>query len=761
MKRIPRSLAALPDPIGRPRARGPCWPVVLVCQAVVGVGAASAEETLLYLRQRPPGSVEEVRQLPPAADWRRTAQPLIRLQKAPERASPPIFGIDAPPQPREAQAPTPAPTATREARRRPLATDRREPAPGIQLRLDWLLQTSPVGERAARAGIDTDRATPSAPLEDALQRSEAGDPVPDLSERVSQAAPDLLASQDPDRWLRVAWALYRQQHDREAADWFRRVLAAQPESLPAREGLFYTWRRLGLWEEALTVAEPVAGLARARADLAVELALSARERGEWAQARAWLERAQSEGRRDEDVERLLAWTSLQGGEAAEAVQRFEALLRRHPEDDDLAQGLWLALRGDGSHPADPRWLEELPALARVDRRERARRWRDVGLAIDAAALDESADPGLQGLAQPRLTLAWAQQERSGEVGTSRLRVQRQPSLQWQWWGYGAAWTLTVEQQQFDVRGPIPLSRVGSALENGSPPAVAERGWGWELQGRALGPQGWRFRLGSTAHSVDLPATWTGAIGWRQQTDDRAWEAQGFRRAIQESRLAATGWRDPAGGQPWGRVLGQGVRIEGNMAWPTPGQRIGAEWLWERLSGVNVASNTHRSVDFSWMHDGSLPSMRWAAVGPYITFEQYGRRLSDYHWGHGGYFSPQRLLSSGIRAAWQTREPHAWVLAGQAQVGWQTLREDAAPCFALPPPITPGPCEGLSASRNAGWTGSLALQGAWRLDPRWALVGSVLLRSAPSYREHSWTLGLRYHWAPRGPIVGQDLPAPLR
>jgi tetratricopeptide (TPR) repeat protein len=728
---------------------------------LVAAGAASAEETLLQLRQRPPASVEQIRQLPPATDWRRSAQSLIQLQTVPEPVSPSISEIDASPPSRVAPGPASALTVTKEARRRPPATDRREPAPGIQLRMDWLLQALPADERVAHAEVDTEGAARSAPLEDTLQRSEAGDSLPDLAERIRQETPALLASQDPDRWLRVAWALYRQQDDIAAATWFQRVLAARPESLPAREGLFYTWRRLGLWEEALAVAEPVVGLARARADVAVELALAARERGEWEQARAWLERAQSEGRHDEDVERLLAWTTLQAGEVAEAAYQFEALLRRRPEDDELAQGLWLALRGDLSKSVGSQLLKELPALARVDRRERAQRWRDAGLAIDAAALDEPADPALQGLAQPRLTLAWAQQDRSGEVGTSRLRVQRQPSLQWQWWGYDAAWTLTLEQQQFDVRGPIPLSRMGSALESGSPPAVAERGWGWELQGRALGPQGWRFRLGSTAHSVDLPATWTGAIGWRQQTDDRAWEVQGFRRALQESRLAATGWRDPASGQPWGRVLGQGVRIEGNMAWPTPRQRIGAEWFWERLSGVNVASNTHRSVDFSWMHDGSLPSMRWAAVGPYLTFEQYGRRLSDYHWGHGGYFSPQRLLSSGIRAAWQTREPHAWVLAGQAQVGWQTLREDAAPCFALPPPITPGPCEGLSASRNAGWTGSLALQGAWRLDPRWALVGSVLLRSAPSYREHGWTLGLRYHWAPRGPIVGQDLPAPLR
>jgi tetratricopeptide (TPR) repeat protein len=728
---------------------------------LLAAGAASAEETLLQLRQRPPASVEQIRQLPPATDWRRSAQPLIRLQTVPEPVSPSISEIDASPPSRAAPGPASAQTATKEARRRPSAVDRREPAPGIQLRMDWLLQTSPVDERVAHAEVDTEGAARSAPLEDTLQRSEAGESLPDLAERIRQETPALLASQDPDRWLRVAWALYRQQDDVAAAQWFQRVLAARPESLPAREGLFYTWRRLGLWEEALAVAEPVAALARARADLAVELALAARERGEWAQARAWLERAQREGRRDEDVERLLAWTTLQGGDAADAAHRFEALLRRRPEDDELAQGLWLALRADVSNPAGPQLLEELPALARVDRRERARRWRDVGLDIDAAALDERAVPDLQGLTQPRLTLAWAQQDRSGDPGTSRLRTQRQPTLQWQWWDRHAAWTLEVGQERFDVRGPTPLARIGSAVDSGVPPDIARRGWGWELQGRALGPQGWRFRLGSTAHGVDLPATWTGAVGWRQHTDDYVWEVQGFRRSVQESRLAATGWLDPASGQPWGRVVGQGLRMEGNTTWPTAKQRLGAELLWERLDGVNVARNHHRMVGLSWMHEVSLPSMSWAAVGPYVTLEQFERRLSDYYWGHGGYFSPQRLLGGGWRVLWQTRQPHAWVLAGQAQVGWQTLREDATDCFPLPPPVTPGACTRLAANRSAGWAGSLALQGAWRLDAHWALVGSVLLRSAPSYREHGWYFGLRYHWAPRGAIVGQDLPTPLR
>jgi hypothetical protein len=348
MSRLPRSLAAPLNPIGRPPGRGPRWPVVLACQALVAAGAASAEETLLQLRQRPPASVEQIRQLPPATDWRRSAQSLIRLQTVPEPVSPSISEIDASPPSRVAPGPASALTVTKEARRRPPATDRREPAPGIQLRMDWLLQALPADERVAHAEVDTAQAQRARRRwRTRCSAARRATPCQTWRSGSGKRHPHCWPAKTPIAGYGWRGHCTASRMTLPPPHGFSGCWPRGPSPCPRGRGFSTPGGGWGMWEEALAVAEPVVGLARARADLAVELALAARERGDWAQARAWLEGAQREGRHDEDVERLLAWTTLaSGGSRRGGVPGSRLYCGAVLRMTSWRRGCWLALRGD-------------------------------------------------------------------------------------------------------------------------------------------------------------------------------------------------------------------------------------------------------------------------------------------------------------------------------------------------------------------------------------------------------------------------------
>lgn len=727
-----------------------------------------------------PQSGVQIERMPQAGVQWPSGQSTSRVSPAPSQPMEPATRVPA-----KAQAAPASRSARRSGPRTPLRrphpVQRKQPlpsapeqhAPALQLALSTQLSIGMLGaaHTAAESAHIPPKAAASHPasaerpawwqaLERELQASEQGHPVNELSALVDAHADALRAQADPPLLTRIGWAYYRADDFTAALSWFQSALRKDPALRSARQGAFYTLQKLGRWEQAYDLAADDADLQSARADLAVQLALRAQDAHQPAQAVRWLQQAIALGKDGDNLRALLAWSLLQAGQPAQAASQFEALLRRHPDDAQYAQGLSLSLQRSGQDDMLALWAVKSPAVAALLRQQRARRWLDLGLARDAAVLDPQADPALSGAAQASVAAGAAVRSKSGAAGTSQLRLVQLPALQLRWANTLGSWQVHIDRTVLDAGAALVGTNVGSTLPGPSGSAARQAvGVSGQLRWRSLGPTGWQASLGSTPSGGAVASTWTGRIGWGSLAADHDWQIALRRAPVDDSVLSLTGLRDPASGRAWGRVLREGL-VAGGYQSLGGGWNLGAQAVAERLRGQDVARNTHWSASLSLTRDLPIPGMRFFSLGPNVAYEHYARNLSGFTWGQGGYFSPQRFSSASLLAVFQTADARPWVLAGQVQLGWQSVQQDASACFALTPPVFPAPvCAPLAASRSSGLGSSTALQASWLLSPHWALEASGLWRTGPAYHDRGLYLSVRYFFSPRQALFGDDLPHP--
>lgn len=692
-----------------------------------------APQSGVRIERQPQNGIQTPR--PPAPAPEPAAKPKPALQTRPVRPVRPARS--AHPAARQANAggeQTQAPTET-----------------GLRLKLTlWLPAPS---EQARPAWLQA--------LLDALQSDEKGNPQPQLPEQIAQHASALQARGDAALDARLGWALYRVRQHAQAAAWFAHALRLVPALVSARKGAFYALQQSGQLESAFTVAEGDADLRGARADLAVQLALHAREHNQPARAVDWLRQAIALGKDSPGVQKLYAWSLLQSGEPAQAAAVFSSLYRAQPDDAEIAQGLAQSLTASGQTAQLDSLAAQPGALADLLQRQRAQRWLNLGLARDAAELDPRASKAWTGAAAPSVTIGASTRSKSGAPGTSQLRITQTPVLTLRWTNHLGAWDAQLESARLDAGAAPPVGQVGSTLPGSlGSPARQNVGMSGALHWRSQGPRGAFASLGITPTRGAVSPTWTGSVGWRDQGADHELSIALARQPVTDSVLSLTGLRDAASGLAWGRVLGEGLSIGGyRTLWPT--WNASAQVHLQRLEGQNVASNDRLAASLGISRDLPVPEMRFFSLGPVVSYDHYRRNLSGFTWGQGGYFSPQDFASAGLLAVFQTEAARRWIAAGQVQIGWQTVRQDASACFALPPPGTAPVCAPLAGSRSHGLGSSTALQWSALLSPHWALEGSALLRTGPAYHDRGLYFGLRYFFSPRQALFADDLPSPLR
>lgn len=632
----------------------------------------------------------------------------------------------------------------------------------LQLKLDTTLRLAALSAPPTASAVHGAALTTPpwwGALLDALDKDERDHAPQPLLDLLDAHAAAVRARADAQLATRLGWALYRAQRFDQAADWFALARAKDSTATSAQQGEFYALQRAGALERAFAAAAGDTHLQSARADVAVQLALRARDRGDAADAVHWLRQAIALGKDDDGTRSLLAWSLLQSGQPAQAADVFAPLYAARPQDRDLAQGLYLSLQRS-AQTARLQTLGAQPgALADLLRRQQALHWRDIGLARDAAALDPQADPRLAGAAAPELDVGGAIRDKSGAAGTSQLRTVQLPALRLRWTTTLGSWEARVADNRVDAGAAPPAAQVGStrAGDLGSP-ARQSVGASGEIRFTQLGPRGFGAALGITPTAGAVAPTWTGALGWRDIGSDHDWRIALQRTPVDDSVLSLTGLRDPATGLSWGRVMRDSL-VAGGYQTLWPNWNASAQLRLAQLRGVHVANNTQIAASAGLARNFTPPGLRYLSIGPTLAFERYERNLSGFTWGQGGYFSPQGFTSAALQAIFETHQDRPWMLAGQIQLGWQSVRQDAAACFALAPPIAAPSCTPTAASRSSGIATSAALQSSALLSPHWALQVSAQLRTGPAYQDRAIYLGLRYFFAPRKALFSTDLPTP--
>ncbi len=205
-------------------------------------------------------------------------------------------------------------------------------------------------------------------------------------------------------------------------------------------------------------------------------------------------------------------------------------------------------------------------------------------------------------------------------------------------------------------------------------------------------------------------------------------------------LSFAGISDPTG-RFWGAVVKQGgavtLRNEGRSS------RSYALLDYRYLSGMNVKPNHSLAGHLGLQWEVHRARNTHLETGIAVSAMAFKRNLSEFTYGHGGYFSPQRFVHFGLPIDWRSSyQAVAWRLTLEPGVTWFQI--DESPYYPLesgsqmtgPSVRHPG-----RASLGLGVDGGLEL--GYALTPQMTLGARAELHTGDDYREICAAAFLRF------------------
>ena len=305
--------------------------------------------------------------------------------------------------------------------------------------------------------------------------------------------------------------------------------------------------------------------------------------------------------------------------------------------------------------------------------------------------------------------------------------------------------------------PVNTPRVTGVSITDSESGVWEPVFTWVYETDLI----WSLDVGATPIEGEVSATVQGNFGAAQFKENYGWSLAAVRAPVEQSILSWTGVSGviEINGTPvplpftWGRVTRNGLnaagylRVAGN--WTISGDlRIGD------YRGHNVESNLggqfYGLAETRWF--GSGDSGFW--WGPYIYLSGFEDNLSGFAPGQGGYFSPDRLVGTGLSGRWRRgSDTDPWYLEIRASGGFQTHKEAAhelIPDQALRDQVlallglNPDDLGSFGSNRESGFAGTLEIEGLRRIgSTRWHWGGYARGRVSPEFDNFATMLIVRY------------------
>lgn len=441
----------------------------------------------------------------------------------------------------------------------------------------------------------------------------------------------------------------------------------------------------------------------------------------------------------EGEQALLGWAYLAAGQPRSARSIFAQLLEDYPDDERYAQGLVSSLSSDQQRQQAAR---RYPGVAKLVRRgfadqawqrkqfERARRLQN---------------PAAVAILHPQRLAVYTgidARSRSGEAGLGNFDVTHgyvainevTGPLQWQgqldyeqlYSGIPDAGQWFGEGQTQDDFGSI------SGFEDTGIMANVK----YEQQNHTL--------YGEIAYSlIDQPVAprLTGQLGAAWFTDTATLAVTAYRQRVGDSLLSQGSTWFENSPQAWGGVHKNGARgLYSHL--------LTAQWALslsgriERYSGDKVIDNRHVSLRLDASQDIasniSVPLDYWR-VGPYVSVEHFEHNASGFTRGHGGYFSPDMLLSVGLYSELLTQEGQPGQVKAALNVGYNAIRQAGYYRF----PLTQNG-DWTAAQTSAGISADLTLEGQYLLGNHWSIAGFATQSFAVAYRSTWAGIELRWH-----------------
>ena len=227
----------------------------------------------------------------------------------------------------------------------------------------------------------------------------------------------------------------------------------------------------------------------------------------------------------------------------------------------------------------------------------------------------------------------------------------------------------------------------------------------------------------------------------------------------DSLLSQAGTFNSEKTERWGYVIADGISVLAAHSFK-PQWSVAGTLTWASLSGDGVADNKYLSlrtdVNYNLAPQISTTLDYWR-VGPFFSYLGYDENLSGFTYGHGGYFSPNYMLSIGGYSELLTMEAHRWQFKISTSLGLSRLAEPSDPRFPLLPAndtANPLSSVNLPYNQSTGLSGNMMFEGQYRLSDHWIVAGYIGKAFAVEYQ--AFEAGIQIRWRPgKGEGVTSD------
>ena len=356
--------------------------------------------------------------------------------------------------------------------------------------------------------------------------------------------------------------------------------------------------------------------------------------------------------------------------------------------------------------------------------------------------------------------------KSSTEGISSVHGYEMPTVAWMPKGYDGHHFLHVDRVQLSA-GALPQAQ-DDALGYGQVaawPASAypanpgtPRGHGTNV-GFGYRGTGLEWDIGATG--IGMPVTnIVGGLSYGQWREDFNYRVELARRPITGSVLSYAGARDPITGQTWGGVVA--TSIGGRIGKPFGPYSTSLSASYALLQGKNVQNNTRLQLRAAIDRDVWQDGRSNVNVGLALSVWHYGKDLSEYSWGHGGYYSPKNYVSLSLPVEWGGRRgKFSWLARGA--LSFSQSSSDASSYYPGNPALqeqasAQGRVPLYGTSRSTGFGRSLRAVVEYQATPNLALGAQLALDRSAYYAPTSTLFYVRWLIDPvRAPLANRPRP----
>jgi len=570
----------------------------------------------------------------------------------------------------------------------------------------------------------------------ALKKALSEEEIPSLkSYQIAQKVHALEANYQP-ALAALAWYLFDTKDYLKAKSYFEHWYSIDPLNKTIAQGLLDSMVNLGMMEAALTMAKKIDGIEfQLQPKVLSETAFVSFSKKNYKQTIKILDEIRQKQILTGSEQSILAWSQFHSGQFEKSKVEFESLFLEYDEEDYL-QGIILSLEKLNDRAALDALYESLENNNKY-KTHTAKNDYQKGRWLKASFNDP--DNKIYGeLHKPFLWYDLDWDFKKGDSGTSEMRLLSQQI------GFSYSFSL---KHQINIMLNSYKSDAGLREENpfyGSNyldvPVVStttkvSQIWP-AIEYLYQGKNHISINFAKAALINEMDKKYWGSIHWR----DVNWQVKAYKDGIKESQLSLHGQQDPYSGSFFGGVYKKGVKVAYKFL-------MGKEWAgnisshFEHIRGQNVIDNQDYAFNFSASRAFKFNDAK-VHSGLFTQWQSYKKNSNAYQFGHGGYFSPQKMGIIGLFSRIHDYNDQDWWFVDLAvsYFNWETENIALYPLASRP--------EQLSKESKSAMGGGISAEKHWLFSKHWELGLAGQYNISPGYKHMKFGLTLRYLFGER-------------